>query len=203
MAGIFSSSPFQISKRFLQVRSTTQGIARRSSGRFQLRQAITFNPCDVGEIRGYHYVCLVESFILVLLVHQFDHWFEVNRKFYSRHSSMSFFHYRSWRFFIFLFFHSPPLPKPSRPRPTLAYLSSPLSPPFPLHVAVAAPCPLPCARPLTMAPTPQPAPCVAAKAAEAPTRLAHTMPLPFVFVLLKNGGRRSPICKKALKERCK
>jgi hypothetical protein len=51
MSGFISSSPFQNTKRFLQIQSLAPGIARRSSGRFQLRRqlrrAITPNPCIV------------------------------------------------------------------------------------------------------------------------------------------------------------
>jgi hypothetical protein len=49
MGGTLSSNPFQISKLFPQFRSIIPGIARRSSGRFQLRRASTFNLCVVGE----------------------------------------------------------------------------------------------------------------------------------------------------------
>jgi hypothetical protein len=38
MSGFISSSPFQNTKRFLQIQSLAPGIARRSSGRFQLRR---------------------------------------------------------------------------------------------------------------------------------------------------------------------
>jgi hypothetical protein len=51
MSGFISSSPFQNTKRFLQIQSLAPGIAQRSSGRFQLRRqlrrAITPNPCIV------------------------------------------------------------------------------------------------------------------------------------------------------------
>jgi hypothetical protein len=67
MSGFISSSPFQNTKRFLQIQSLAPGIARRSSGRFQLRRqirrAITPNPCIVCRIRGYRCVRLVEGFV--------------------------------------------------------------------------------------------------------------------------------------------
>jgi hypothetical protein len=67
MSGFISSSPFQNTKQFLQIRSLAPGIARRSSERFQLerqlRQAITPNPCIVYGIRGYPCVRLVEGFV--------------------------------------------------------------------------------------------------------------------------------------------
>jgi hypothetical protein len=84
MAGNLSSSPFKILKPIPKFRSETPGIARRSSGWFQLRrqlrQAITFNPCVVGGIRGCRCVCLVESFVLVLSIRRSDLRFVVNRQ---------------------------------------------------------------------------------------------------------------------------
>jgi hypothetical protein len=44
-------------KQFLQIRSLAPGIARRSSEWFQLRWAITLNPCIVCGIRGYRTLC--------------------------------------------------------------------------------------------------------------------------------------------------
>jgi hypothetical protein len=52
MTDFISSSPFQNTKQFLQIQSLAPGIARRSSGRFQLRRAITPNPCIVAESEG-------------------------------------------------------------------------------------------------------------------------------------------------------
>ena len=76
MTGFISSSTFQNKKRFLQIRSLAPGIARRSSGRFQLRrqfrQAITPNPCIVCRIRGYPCVRLVEGFVKARSVHRLD-----------------------------------------------------------------------------------------------------------------------------------
>jgi hypothetical protein len=74
MSGFISSSPFQKTKRFLQIQSLAPGIARRSSGRFQLwrqlRRAITPNPCIVCRIRGYRCVRLVESFVGARSIHR-------------------------------------------------------------------------------------------------------------------------------------
>jgi hypothetical protein len=76
MDGTLSPSPFQVSK--------PPGIARQSSGWFQLRRqlqrVITFNPCVVSEIREYRCVCLVEGFVPVLLIHLSDLWSTVNRQ---------------------------------------------------------------------------------------------------------------------------
>jgi hypothetical protein len=66
--GILSSSPFQNSKTHPQIRSETPGIARRSLERFQLRRAITFDPCIVSGIRGYRCIRLIESFVSVPLI---------------------------------------------------------------------------------------------------------------------------------------
>jgi hypothetical protein len=84
MDGTLSSIPFQISKLFPQIRSTIPGIARRSSGRFQLRWAITFNPCVVGKIREYHYIHLVKSFVPMFSIHRSNRRFATNRWFSSR-----------------------------------------------------------------------------------------------------------------------
>jgi hypothetical protein len=76
MSGFISSSPFQNTKRFLQIQYLAPGIARRSSGRFQLRRqlrrAITLNPCIVCQIRGYRCVRLVEGFVGARSVHRLD-----------------------------------------------------------------------------------------------------------------------------------
>jgi hypothetical protein len=83
MSGFISSSPFQNTKHFLQIQSLAPGIARRSSGRFQLRRqlwrAITPNPCIVCEIRGYRCVRLVEGFIAARLVRRLDPRISGNR----------------------------------------------------------------------------------------------------------------------------
>jgi hypothetical protein len=72
MVGVLSSSPFRISDPFRESRTTAPSVPRRSSGRFQLQRAITFNSGVVGEIRGYRCVCIVEGFILVLSVRRSD-----------------------------------------------------------------------------------------------------------------------------------
>jgi hypothetical protein len=76
MSDFISSSPFQNTKRFLQIQSLAPGIARRSSGRFQLRRqlrrVITPNPCIVCRIRGYCYVRLVEDFVAAPSVYRLD-----------------------------------------------------------------------------------------------------------------------------------
>jgi hypothetical protein len=67
MSSFSSSSPFQKTKRFLQIWSLASSIARRSSEQFQLRRqlrrAITPNPCIVCGIWGYRYVRLIEGFV--------------------------------------------------------------------------------------------------------------------------------------------
>jgi hypothetical protein len=78
MARILWSSTFRISKPLPQLRSETRGIARRSSGRFQLQQAITFDPCIVAGIRGYLCVRIVEILVLVPSIHQSDRRFVAN-----------------------------------------------------------------------------------------------------------------------------
>jgi hypothetical protein len=84
MSGIISSSPFQNTKRFLQIQSLTPGIARRSSVRFQLQRqlqrAITPNPCIVCRIRGYRCVCLVEDFVAACSVRRLDPRISGNRR---------------------------------------------------------------------------------------------------------------------------
>jgi hypothetical protein len=72
MSGFISLSPFQNTKRFLQIQSLAPGIARRSSGRFQLRRAITPNLCIICGIRGYRCVRLVEGFVAARSVHRLD-----------------------------------------------------------------------------------------------------------------------------------
>jgi hypothetical protein len=88
MSGFISSSPFQNMKRFLQIQSLAPGIARRSSGRFQLRRqlrrAITPNPCIVCRIRGYRCVCLVEGFVAAHSVRRLDPRISGNRRISSR-----------------------------------------------------------------------------------------------------------------------
>jgi hypothetical protein len=84
MSGFISSSPFQNTKRFLQIQSLAPGIARRSSGRFQLRRAITPNPCIVCRIRGYRCVRLVEGFVAARSVRRLDLRISGNRRISSR-----------------------------------------------------------------------------------------------------------------------
>jgi hypothetical protein len=79
MTGILSGSPFWILKPRPRSRSETPGIARRSSGRFQLQRAITFDPCVVGGIRGYRCVRLVESIVLVPSIHRSTRRFVLSR----------------------------------------------------------------------------------------------------------------------------
>jgi hypothetical protein len=88
MSGFISSSPFQNTKRFLQIQSLAPGIARRSSGRLQLRRqlrrAITPNPCIVYGIRGYRCVRLVEGFVAARSVCRLDPRISSNRRIFSR-----------------------------------------------------------------------------------------------------------------------
>jgi hypothetical protein len=84
MSSFISSSPFQNTKRFLQIQSLAPGIARRSSGRFQLRRAITPNPCIVCGIRGYRCVCLVEGFVAAHSVRRLDPQISGNQRISSR-----------------------------------------------------------------------------------------------------------------------
>jgi hypothetical protein len=107
MAGILSPSPFQISYSFREPRSVALSVPRRSSGRFQLRRAITFNSGVVGEIRGYRCVRLDEGFVLVLSVRRSDLWFAVNRRISPRlrrgpSSPVSRFHCFQSYFFVFV-----------------------------------------------------------------------------------------------------
>jgi hypothetical protein len=84
MSGFISSSPFQNTKHFLQIQSLAPDIARRSSGRFQLRrqlrQAITPNTCIVCGIRGYCCVRLVEGFVAARSVRRLDPRISGNRR---------------------------------------------------------------------------------------------------------------------------
>jgi hypothetical protein len=84
MSGFISSSPFQNTKRFLQIRPLAPGIARRSSERFQLRRAITPNPCIVCRIRGYRCVRLVEGFVGARSVCRLDLRISDNRRIWLR-----------------------------------------------------------------------------------------------------------------------
>jgi hypothetical protein len=144
MAGTLSSSPLQISKPFPQIRFTIPGIAYRSSGQFQLRRAINFNSCVVGEIREYHCVRLVEGFVLVLLISRSDLRFAINRRISSRlqrwsSSLVSFLHcYQGSSSFSF-FVCVPPSLKPISSLPSLL---PPLSP-SPHQPGARGPCTLP------------------------------------------------------------
>jgi hypothetical protein len=84
MTGFISSSLFQNTKRFPQIQSLAPGIARRSSGWFQLRRrlrrAITPNPCFVCQIRGYRCVHLVEGFVAACSVRWLDPRIAGNRR---------------------------------------------------------------------------------------------------------------------------
>jgi hypothetical protein len=88
MSSFISSSPFQNTKRFLQIWSLAPGIARRSSERFklrrQLRRAITPNPCIVCRIRGYRCVRLVEGFVAERSVRRLDPRISGNRQIWLR-----------------------------------------------------------------------------------------------------------------------
>jgi hypothetical protein len=84
MSGFISSNPFQSMKRFLQIQSLAPGIVRRSSGRFQLRRAITPNSCIVCRIRGYRCVRLVEGFVAARSVRRLDPPISDNRRISSR-----------------------------------------------------------------------------------------------------------------------
>jgi hypothetical protein len=59
-------------------------LIARSLGRLHLRGEITFDPCVISGIRGYHYVCLIESFVLVPSIRRSDQRFVPNRHFSSR-----------------------------------------------------------------------------------------------------------------------
>jgi hypothetical protein len=88
MFGFISSSPFQNTKLFRQIQSLAPGIARRSSGRFQLRRqlrrAITPNPSIVCGIQGYRCVRLVEGFVAACSVRRLDTRISGNRRISSR-----------------------------------------------------------------------------------------------------------------------
>jgi hypothetical protein len=88
MFSFISSSSFQNTKRFLQIRSLAPGIARRSLERFQLRRqlrrAITTNPCFVCRIRGYPCVRLVEGFVAARSVRRLNPRISGNRRISSR-----------------------------------------------------------------------------------------------------------------------
>jgi hypothetical protein len=88
MSGFISSSQFPNTKRFLQIQSLAPGIARRSSGRFQLRRqlrrAITPNLCIVCGIRGYRCVRLVEGFVAARSIRRLDPRISGNRRISSR-----------------------------------------------------------------------------------------------------------------------
>jgi hypothetical protein len=84
MSGFISSSPFQNMKRFPQIQSLAPGIARRSLERFQLRRAITPNPCIVCRIRGYRCVRLVEGFVTARSVRRLNPRISGNRRISSR-----------------------------------------------------------------------------------------------------------------------
>jgi hypothetical protein len=88
MSGFISSSPFQNTKGFLQIQSLAPGIARRSSGQFQLRRqlrwAITPNPCIVCRIQGCRCIRLVEGFVAARSVRRLDPRISDNRRISSR-----------------------------------------------------------------------------------------------------------------------
>jgi hypothetical protein len=145
MSGFISSSPFQNTRRFLQIRSLGSGIARRSSRRFQLRRqlrrAITPNPCIVCGIRGYHCVRLVEGFVAARSVRRLDPRISGNRRISSRlrrgsSSPVRNLHCCNYGLFVSSFSRpcraSPTLPSPS---PAAAHLPlrfpSPAAPLFP------------------------------------------------------------------------
>jgi hypothetical protein len=134
MAGILSSSPFRNSKPHPQIWSETLGIARRSSGRFQLRRAITFDSCVVDGIRGYCCVRLVESFILVSSIHRSDPQFDLNRRICAqlrRTSSSPMINLHCWMLFFGFVFPAQPLSLPSPCFPLAAVLPPPSIPPSP------------------------------------------------------------------------
>jgi hypothetical protein len=151
MSGFISPSPFQNTKRFLQIHSLAPGIARRSSGRFQLRRAITPNPCIVYGIRGYRCVRLVEGFVAARSVRRLDPQISGNRRIFSRLRRGSSFPVRTSivvpMVSLFLRFPvcaeplplsphlprrrrppPPPLPPPPRAHPSLAAVAAPLAP---------------------------------------------------------------------------
>jgi hypothetical protein len=80
MPGFASSSTFQSTKWFPRIQFPALGIASQSLERFQIRRAITSNPCVVSGIWGYHCVRLIEGFILACSVRQSDLQISVNRR---------------------------------------------------------------------------------------------------------------------------
>jgi hypothetical protein len=72
---------FWITKPFSQIHFPAPEIAHRSSERFQLPRAITFNPCVVGRIREYRRVRLVKGYVSVRPVRRPDLWISVNQRF--------------------------------------------------------------------------------------------------------------------------
>jgi hypothetical protein len=138
MTDFISSSPFQNTKRFLQIRSLAPGIARRSSERFQLRrqlrQAITPNPRIVCRIRGYRCVRLIEGFVGARSVRRLDPRISGNRwiSFRLRRESSS-----PVRTFIFVprvcsCSSFSRLCRASLTLPSPSSAAAPLPPPFPL-----------------------------------------------------------------------
>ena len=138
MSGFISSSPFQNTKRFPQIQSLAPGIARRSSGRFQLRRqlrrAITPNPCIVCGIRGYRCVRLVEGFVAARSVHRLDPRISGNRRISPRlrrgsSSPVRNLHCCTQGFFVSSFSRpcraSPTLPSPSPAAAPLPPLTAP------------------------------------------------------------------------------
>ena len=147
MSDFISSSPFQNTKRFFQIQSLAPGIARRSSGRFQLRRqlrrAITPNPCIVCGIRGYRCVRLVEGFVAARSVHRLDPRISGNRRISPRlrrgsSSPVRNLHCCTQGLFVSSF-SRPCRASPTLPSPSPA--AAPLPPPFPLPGG--APFPLP------------------------------------------------------------
>jgi hypothetical protein len=143
MSGFISSSPFQNTKQFLQIQYLALGIARGSSGRFQLRRAITLSPSIVCRIRGYRCVRLVEGFVTACSVHRLDPQISSNRQIYSRlrresSSPVRNLHCCTKGFFVSSF-SRPCIASPTLPSPSPA--AAPLQPPF-LHPG-GAPFPLP------------------------------------------------------------
>jgi hypothetical protein len=138
MSGFISSSPFQNTKRFPQIQSLAPGIARRSSGRFQLRRqlrrAITSNLCIVCRIRGYRCVRLVEGFVVARSVRRLDPRISGNRRIWlwlrrGSSSPVRNLHCCTYGFFVYSF-SRPCRASPTLPSPSPA--AAPLPPPFPL-----------------------------------------------------------------------
>jgi hypothetical protein len=84
MFGFISSSPFQNTKRFLQIQSLAPGIARRSSGRFQLRRQLRRQ--SVHRLRNPRVPLrrLVEGFVAARSVRRLDTRISGNRRISSR-----------------------------------------------------------------------------------------------------------------------